>query len=49
VSPNGDPRDHEVLLRALELDKAVYEVSYEHTNRPDWLQIPLASIARIAS
>jgi maltokinase len=49
VSPNGDPRDHEVLLRALELDKAVYEVAYEHTNRPDWLQIPLASIARIAS
>jgi maltokinase len=49
VSPNGDPRDHDVLLRALELDKAVYEVSYEHTNRPDWLQIPLASIARIAS
>ncbi|MFD1045401.1 hypothetical protein ACFQ1S_07270, partial [Kibdelosporangium lantanae] len=22
VSPNGDPREHEVLLRALELDKA---------------------------
>ncbi|MEV4315723.1 aminoglycoside phosphotransferase [Actinocrispum sp. NPDC049592] len=49
VSPNGDPREHEVLLRALELDKAVYEVSYEHANRPDWVQIPLASIARIAS
>jgi maltokinase len=49
VSPNGDPREHEVLLRALELDKAVYEVSYEHANRPDWVQIPLSSIARIAS
>ncbi|TCO57269.1 maltokinase N-terminal cap-like domain-containing protein [Actinocrispum wychmicini] len=49
VSPNGDPRDHEVLLRALELDKAVYEVFYEHANRPDWVQIPLSSIARIAS
>ncbi|MBP2323390.1 maltokinase [Kibdelosporangium banguiense] len=49
VSPNGDPREHEVLLRALELDKAVYEVFYEHANRPDWIQIPLASIARIAS
>jgi maltokinase len=49
VSPNGDPRDHEVLLRALELDKAVYEVFYEHANRPDWIQIPLTSIARIAS
>jgi maltokinase len=49
VSPNGDPRDHDVLLRALELDKAVYEVFYEHANRPDWVQIPLSSIARIAS
>ncbi|ONI85241.1 aminoglycoside phosphotransferase [Actinosynnema sp. ALI-1.44] len=49
ISPNGDPRDHEVLLRALELDKAIYEVAYEQANRPDWLQIPLTSIARIAS
>jgi maltokinase len=43
----GDPRKHVELLRAFELDKAVYEVAYEHANRPDWSAVPLSSIARI--
>ncbi len=36
--------DLKTLLAVLLLEKAVYEVSYELNNRPDWLEIPAQGI-----
>ncbi|MDP9800485.1 1,4-alpha-glucan branching enzyme [Arcanobacterium wilhelmae] len=38
------PIENQALLDALELDKALYEVSYEAASRPDWIHIPLAGV-----
>jgi maltokinase len=43
----ADPAENSVLLRAMLLDKAVYEVMYEARNRPSWLEIPLDSLAEL--
>ena len=32
------------LLRLFELEKVLYELRYEHGNRPDWIQVPLSGL-----
>lgn len=43
----NDPRAHAALLKALVVDKAVYECVYEARNRPHWVDIPLRAIRRV--
>jgi len=35
------------MLAIFELEKAIYELRYELDNRPDWVRIPVAGIARL--
>ena len=35
------------LLRAFTLDKALYELSYELNNRPEWVRIPLTGLRKL--
>lgn len=47
--PEDQEAAAETLIRVLVLDKAVYEVVYESTNRPTWAWIPLEAVARLLS
>jgi trehalose synthase-fused probable maltokinase len=44
----GDAGDS-ALLRALEVEKACYEVRYEANNRPDWTWLPLQALERLVA
>jgi trehalose synthase-fused probable maltokinase len=46
IVPSGQEQ-FEKLLAVFELEKAVYELRYELSMRPDWLPIPVAGILRM--
>jgi maltose alpha-D-glucosyltransferase/alpha-amylase len=41
----SDKEQH--LIRAFAIEKAAYEIVYEATNRPDWIDIPLRGLAAL--
>jgi maltose alpha-D-glucosyltransferase / alpha-amylase len=43
----GNRDELRILLGALLMEKAVYELSYELNNRPDWVGIPLRGIQQL--
>jgi maltokinase len=45
----NDPRHTSALLRAFELDKAVYEVLYEYAHRPAWVLVPMHAITTLTT
>ncbi len=47
AAAGSDPRAAGSLLRAFELDKAIYEVVYEHGHRPLWESIPLQAVVAL--
>ena len=50
VAYGGDlSAEERLLLDAYVADKAVYETVYEARNRPTWIDIPLAAVARIGA
>ncbi|HTV11792.1 MAG TPA: phosphotransferase [Acidimicrobiales bacterium] len=42
-------QDREAVRVAFELEKALYEVEYERSFRPDWARIPMAALRRLLS
>jgi maltose alpha-D-glucosyltransferase/alpha-amylase len=44
-----DPDDFDTLLRGFVVEKALYELTYELNNRPDWAHVPLIGLLNLRS
>lgn len=42
----ADRDDMLAMIDVFEIDKAIYEVGYERSHRPEWIRIPLRGLAR---
>ena len=47
--PPEDSTAERDLLRLFLLEKAAYEVAYEASNRPTWIDVPLRGLAQLAT
>ncbi|MEI6256650.1 MAG: phosphotransferase [Planctomycetota bacterium] len=45
----ADRQAADSLLAAFKLDKSIYELAYELTYRPDWIDVPLAAVEEAAA
>jgi maltose alpha-D-glucosyltransferase/alpha-amylase len=43
----ADDESSSVLLRAFTLDKALHELTYELSQRPEWVWIPVTSLLKM--
>ena len=44
----GSPAESDLLLDAMLIEKAMYELRYELDHRPDWVHIPLRGLCELA-
>ena len=47
VRGTGRSASERALLRLFLIEKAAYEIAYEAANRPAWIGVPLAGLARL--